>query len=132
MLERLSDHSYYYFLDEFSCYFQISIVPKDQYKTTFTCPHGIFAYRMMPFKLCNAPATFQRCMTSILNEMMGDFMEVFMDDFSVFGDSFDLCLKNLKHILKYCVRANLVLNWEKISFYGKKRIVLGHKISNIG
>nr|GEY32641.1 reverse transcriptase domain-containing protein [Tanacetum cinerariifolium] len=65
-------------------YFQISIDPKDQEKTTFTCPYGTFAYRYTPFGLCNAPGTFQRCMTAIFHDMIEKTMEVFMDDFSVF------------------------------------------------
>ncbi|GJT75481.1 DNA-directed DNA polymerase [Tanacetum coccineum] len=67
-------------------FFQIPIAPEDQEKTTFTCPYGTFAYRRMPFGLCNAPTTFQRCMTAIFHDMVEDFMEVFMDDFSVFGE----------------------------------------------
>ncbi|GKE48341.1 reverse transcriptase domain-containing protein, partial [Tanacetum coccineum] len=81
MLERLSGNEFYCFLDGFSGFFQIPIAPEDQEKTTFTCPYGTFAYRRMPFGLCNAPATFQRCMTAIFYDMVEDFM----DDFSVFG-----------------------------------------------
>nr|GEX68833.1 DNA-directed DNA polymerase [Tanacetum cinerariifolium] len=66
-------------------YFQILIDPKDQEKTTFTCPYGTFAYKRMPFRLCNAPGTFQRCMMAIFHDMIEQTMEVFMDDFSVFG-----------------------------------------------
>ncbi|GJR05625.1 reverse transcriptase domain-containing protein [Tanacetum coccineum] len=84
MLKRLADHDYYCFLDGFSGYFQIPIAPKDQEKTTFTCPYGTFVYRRMPFGLCNASATFQRCMMAIFHELIEDSMEVFMDDFSVF------------------------------------------------
>ncbi|XP_027124316.2 uncharacterized protein [Coffea arabica] len=91
----------------------IAIAPEDQEKTTFTCPFGTFAYRMMPFGLCNAPATFQRCMISIFSEYVERIIEVFMDDFSVYGDSFDDCLDNLTLILKRCIETNLVLNWEK-------------------
>nr|GFB67932.1 reverse transcriptase domain-containing protein [Tanacetum cinerariifolium] len=65
MLERLAGNQYYCFLDGFSSYFQIPIDPKEQEKTTFTCPYGTFAYRRMPFGLCNAPGTFQRCMMAI-------------------------------------------------------------------
>nr|GEV15251.1 retrovirus-related Pol polyprotein [Tanacetum cinerariifolium] len=68
-------------------------------KTTFTCPYGTYAYKRMPFGLCNAPATFQRCMIAIFQDMLETFMEVFMDDFSVFGDSFDSCLANLEQML---------------------------------
>ncbi|CAN6725385.1 unnamed protein product [Malus baccata var. baccata] len=62
MLERLAGYQFYCFLDGYSGYNQIVIAPEDQEKTTFTCPFGTFAYRRMSFGLCNAPATFQRCM----------------------------------------------------------------------
>ena len=65
MLERLCKHTHYYFLDGYYGFSQIPVSAKDQSKTTFTCPFGTFAYRRMPFRLCNAPATFQRCMMEI-------------------------------------------------------------------
>ncbi|CAN6685950.1 unnamed protein product [Malus baccata var. baccata] len=132
MLERLAGHSFYCFLDGYSGYNQIVIAPDDQEKTTFTCPFGTFAYRRMPFGLCNAPATFQRCMVSIFSDFIEKIIEVFMDDFSVFGDSFDRCLENLTLILKRCVETNLVLNWEKCHFMVKQGIVLGHIVSERG
>nr|GEU68399.1 reverse transcriptase domain-containing protein [Tanacetum cinerariifolium] len=88
MLERLAGNQYYCFLNGFSGYFQIPIDPKDQEKTTFTFPYGMFAYRRMPFGLCNAPGTFQRCMMAIFHDMIEKTMEVFMDDLSVFENSF--------------------------------------------
>ncbi|GJX83283.1 reverse transcriptase domain-containing protein [Tanacetum coccineum] len=129
MLERLARNKYYCFLDGFSRYFQIPIDPQDQEKTTFTCPYGTFAYRRMPFGLCNAPGTFQRCMMAIFHDMIEETMEVFMDDFSVFGDSFSSCLFHLDKMLKRCEDTNLVLKWEKCHFMVKEGIVLGHKIS---
>ncbi|CAL2270597.1 unnamed protein product [Prunus armeniaca] len=132
MLERLAGHSHYCFLDGYSGYNQIAIAPEDQEKTTFTCPFGTFAYRRMPFGLCNAPATFQRCMMSIFSDMVERFIEVFMDDFSVFGDSFDQCLHNLSKVLARCEQTNLVLNWEKCHFMVNQGIVLGHVISSKG
>ncbi|KAM1535580.1 hypothetical protein TB1_013771 [Malus domestica] len=132
MLERLAGYAFYCFLDGYSGYNQIVISPEDQEKTTFTCPFGTFAYRRMPFGLCNAPATFQRCMMSIFSDHVEKIIEVFMDDFSVFGDSFDSCLHNLSLILKRCVETNLVLNWEKCHFMVKQGIVLGHIISDKG
>nr|GEU83687.1 reverse transcriptase domain-containing protein [Tanacetum cinerariifolium] len=129
MLERLAENEFYCFLDGFSGYFQIPIDPQDQEKTTFTCPYGTFAYRCMPFGFCNAPGTFQRCMIAIFHDMIEKTMEVFMDDFSVFGDSFYSCLSNLDKMLKRCEDTNLLLNWEKCHFMCKEGIVLGHKVS---
>ncbi|GJT63283.1 reverse transcriptase domain-containing protein [Tanacetum coccineum] len=132
MLERLAGNEYYCFLDGFSGYFQIPIDPNDQEKTTFTCPYGTFAYRRMPFGLCNAPGTFQRCMMAIFHDMIEKMMEVFMDDFLVFGSSFSTCLTHLEKMLKRCEDTNLALNWEKSHFMVKEGIVLGHKISKRG
>nr|GFB11186.1 reverse transcriptase domain-containing protein [Tanacetum cinerariifolium] len=106
--------------------------PKDQEKTTFTCPYGTFAYKRMPFCLCNAPGTFQRCMMAIFHDMIEKTMEVFMDDFSVFGNSFSTCLTNLENMLKRCEDTKLALNWEKSQFMVEDGILLGHKISKKG
>ncbi|GJV81142.1 reverse transcriptase domain-containing protein [Tanacetum coccineum] len=100
LIYPISDSSW---LQDGEWFFQIPIAPEDQEKTIFTCPYGTFAYRRMPFGLCNAPATFQRCMTAIFHDMVEDFMEVFLDDFS-----------------------------EKCHFMVKEGIVLGHKISGVG
>nr|GEY78912.1 reverse transcriptase domain-containing protein [Tanacetum cinerariifolium] len=129
MLERLVRNEYYCFLDGFSGYFQILIDPRDQEKTTFTCPYGTFVYRRMPFGLWNAPGTFQRCMLAIFHDMVEKTMEVFMDDFSVFGNSFENCLSRLDKMLQRCEDTKLCLNWEKSHFMVKEGIVLGHKIS---
>jgi hypothetical protein len=132
MLERLAGQAFYCFLDGYSGYNQIAVAPNDQEKTAFTCPFGIFAYRRMPFGLCNAPATFQWCMLSIFSDMIEKNIEVFMDDFSVFGKSFRQCLFHLNVVLKRCTETNLVLNWEKCHFMVTEGIVLGHKISAKG
>nr|GEX88505.1 reverse transcriptase domain-containing protein [Tanacetum cinerariifolium] len=129
MLKRLAGNQYYCFLDGFSGYFQIPIDLKDQEKTTFTCPYGTFAYRRMHFGLCNATGTFQRCMMAIFHDMIEKTIEVFMDDFSVFRNSFHSCLSHLERMLKRCEDINLCLNWEKSYFMVKKGIVLSHKIS---
>ncbi|KAL4388341.1 hypothetical protein GQ457_09G000150 [Hibiscus cannabinus] len=113
-------------------YNQIAIAPEDQSKTTFTCPYGTFAFRRMPFGLCNAPSTFQRCMTAIFSDLNEDCLEIFMDDFSTFGEDFDNCLSNLEKVLKRCKETNLVLNWEKCHFMVDEGIVLSHKISSKG
>ncbi|XP_042448421.1 uncharacterized protein LOC122033464 [Zingiber officinale] len=132
MLERLAGKTHYCFLDGYSGYFQICIAPEDQEKTTFTCPFGTFAYRRMSFGLCNAPGTFQRCMVSIFADLLEHCMEVFMDDFTVYGSSFDACLDSLSCVLHRCVEKNLVLNFEKCYFMVQHGIVLGHIVSEKG
>ncbi|GJY19474.1 reverse transcriptase domain-containing protein [Tanacetum coccineum] len=122
MLERLAWNKYLCFLDGFSGYFQIPIDPNDQEKTTFTCSFGTYAYRRMPFRLCNAPATFQRCMLAIFHNMIEESVEVFMEDISVFGNSFKICLNNLDKLLQHCKDAHLALNWEKCHFMVKKEL----------
>ncbi|GKF03921.1 reverse transcriptase domain-containing protein, partial [Tanacetum coccineum] len=129
---KLAGYKYFFFLDGFSGYFQIPIDPNDQEKTTFTCPFGTYAYRQMPFGLCNAPATFQRRMLAIFHNMIEESVEVFMDDFSVFRNSFDTCLNNFDKMLQRCKDAHLVLNWEKCHFMVKEGIVLRHKVSSAG
>ena len=91
ILERVAGHSYYCFLDGYSGYYQIPIALEDQEKTTFTCLFGTFAFKRKPFGLCNAPTTFERCMLSILTYMIEHCLEVFMDDLTVFENSFDDC-----------------------------------------
>ncbi|GJZ24395.1 reverse transcriptase domain-containing protein [Tanacetum coccineum] len=116
MLERLAGNEYYCFLDGFSGYFQIPIDPKDQEKTTFTCPYGTFAYRRMPFGLCNAPGTFQRCMMAIFHDMMKKDDGCFpWNDFSVF-----------RIILSH----RLALNWKK-AILCEEGIVLRHKFAEM-
>jgi hypothetical protein len=100
MLERLSKHSHFCYLDDYSGFSHIPVHKDDQEKTNFTCPFGTFAYRRMPFGLCNASATFQRCMNAIFVDYIEKIMGVFMDDFSVYGNSFDNCLFNLNKVLQ--------------------------------
>ena len=86
----------------------------------------------MPFGLCNVPGTFQRCMMSIFSDLAEEVMEIFMDDFTVYGSSFEQCLLNLGTILQRCKDKNLALNWEKCHFMVAEEIVLGHMISAVG
>ena len=132
LLERVSGHPFYCFLDGYSGYLQVEIATDDQDKTTFTCLFGTYAYRRMPFSLCNAPSTFQRCMLSIFSDMVKRIMEVYMDDITVYGESFDECLIHLGTVLHRCIEKNLVLNWEKFHFMVNQGIVLGHVISEKG
>ena len=123
MLNRLARHPYFCFLDGYLGYNQISIASENLDKTTFTCPYGTFHFIRMPFGLCNAPTTFQRCVMSIFSDLVEEGMEIFMDDFSVYGSSFELCLKNLETVLQRCQDKNIALNWEKCHLMVTKGIV---------
>ena len=93
MLDSLVGHSHYCFLDGYFGYNQNSIAPEDLEKTTFTNPYGTFSFRRMPFGLCSASATFQRCMMSMFSDLVEEAMGIFMDDFSIYGSNFENCLK---------------------------------------
>ena len=110
MLDWLGGHSYYCFLDGYFAYNKIAIALENQEKTTFTCPYDTFAFRRMPFGLCNAPATFQRCMMSMFSDLVEEAMEILMDDFSVYGSNFEHCVENLETLLQRCQDKNLALN----------------------
>lgn len=86
----------------------------------FTCPFGAFSYKRMEFGLYKAPTTFQRCMLAIFVDLVEKCIEVFMDDFLVFGTSYDLCLINLELVSKRCVESNLILNCENVISWSKK------------
>ena len=99
LLERISGHPFYCFLEGYSGYFQIEIDAEDQDKTTFTCSFGTYAYRRMPFALCNVPATFQCCMLNIFSDLVERIMEVYMNDVIVYEGSFEECLITLETVL---------------------------------
>jgi len=100
VLDSLSGMKLLSFLDGFNGYNQIKIAPQDQDKTTFTSPWLNFAYRVLPFGLCNAPTTFQRLVIGIFSNMINDSMEIFMDDFTPYGVSFEESLQNLEKVLQ--------------------------------
>jgi hypothetical protein len=93
MLVRLANHSVFCYRDHYSGYNKIPIDPDDQNKTTFTCPYGTFTYKRMSFGLCNAPASFQMCMMVIFSNLIEKVMEMFADDFLVYGKTFENCLQ---------------------------------------
>jgi hypothetical protein len=132
VLDSLSGKKFFSFLDGFSGYNQIKIAPQDQDKTTFTSPWGNFSYRVLPFGLCNAPATFQRAVIGIFFDMINDSMEIFMDDFTPYGVSFEEALQNLKKVLNRCIQSNLSLSIKKCHMMMSEGVVLGHFISSQG
>jgi transposase InsO family protein len=132
VLDNLAGKKYFSFLDGFSGYNQIQIAPQDQDKTTFTSPWGTFSYKVLPFGLCNAPATFQRAVIGIFSDMVNDCMEIFMDDFTPYGTDFEDALSNLEKVLKRCKQSHLSLSTEKCHMMMREGVVLGHFISYAG
>jgi len=114
MLDRLAGHECYYFWT--STQDTIRSPAEDQEMTMFTCTFGTFGYQRMLFGLCNSPATFQRCMLSLFSDMVECFLEIFMDDFSIYRDSFDQCLHHLELVLQRCKEKNLTLNRKNFHF----------------
>jgi hypothetical protein len=132
VLDTLAGKKYFSFLDGFSGYNQIQIAPEDQDKTTFTCPWGTYTYRVLPFGLCNAPATFQCVVLGIFSDLIHDCVEVYMDDFTVYGNTFKEALENLEKVLIRCQETNLALSNEKCFMLQTEGIVLGHCVSSAG
>ena len=123
---------YFSFFDGFSGYNQIQISPEDQDKTTFTYPWGTYSYRVLPFGLCKVPATFQRAVLAIFSNLTNDCVEVYMDDFAVYGDDFQQALDNSEKVLVRCKETNLSLNHEKSRMLLTEGIFLGHHIFGTG
>jgi len=93
MFGRLARRSHYCFLDGYLGYNQAPIALEDQEKTIFTCPFGAYAFKRVLFRLCNAPATFQRCMMSTFFEFITKIMELFMDNFTL----------HVIHLISVCI-----------------------------
>ena len=132
VLDGLARKNLFSFLDSFSGYNKIQIIPEDQDKTTFTCPWGTFSYRVLPFGLCNAPATFQRVVLCIFSELVHDSVKIYMDDFTPYGDEFQEDLSNLGKVLRRCIKMHLSLSPEKCEFLKRAGVLLGHSISQVG
>nr|GFC51874.1 reverse transcriptase domain-containing protein [Tanacetum cinerariifolium] len=128
MLEKLAGNEFCYFLDGFQDIFKFLLIYKTKKK--------LLSHALMEPSCTDACplacVMLQRCMISIFHDMIEKTMEVFMDDFLVFGDNFSSCLTNLDKMLNRCEETNLVLNWEKCHFMCREGIVLGHKISKFG
>ena len=131
ILDKVAGSKRFSFLDGYAGYNKIHIKKEDQSKTTFTTDWGTFAFCRMPFGLTGAPATFQRAMTTIFKDFLRDFMEVFIDDFCVYGSSEDHP-EHLRKTFERCRWVGLSLQAEKCFLAMTKGILLGHKISKRG
>ncbi|RVW40135.1 Retrovirus-related Pol polyprotein from transposon 17.6 [Vitis vinifera] len=131
VLERVSGHPFYCFLDGYSGYFQIEIDVEDQENHFYMSIWNI-CLQKNAFWFMQCTCNIQRCMLSIFSDMVERIMEVFMDDITVYGGTFEECLVNLEAVLHRCIEKDLVLNWEKCHFMVRQGIVLGHIISEKG
>jgi hypothetical protein len=132
VLDTLSGKKYFSFLDGYRRYIQILIAPEDQDKTTFTFSWGTYVYRFLPFGLCNAPATLKRAVLGIFVDLIHDCVEVYMDDFIVYGNNYQESLDNIKKVLIRCQEMNMSLSHEKCKMLLTKGVVLGHHVSSEG
>ena len=132
VLDTLAGKKLFSFLDGFSGHNQIQISPEDQDKTTLSCPWGTFAYRVLPFGLCNAPTTFQRAILNIFSYLINEGFEVYMDDFTPYGDDFEPALQTLEKVLQRCIATRLYLSHEKCHMMMTKGLILGHYILAAG
>lgn len=98
----------------------------------FTCPWDTYAYRVLHFGLCNSPPTFQRAILAIFAALVNDYVEVYMDDFTVYESTYDEALQNLDRVLEVCEENQLSLSHEKCLIMVEQGIVLGHHISSEG
>lgn len=119
MLKRIAGHEFYYFLDSYSGYNQIAITLKDQEKITFTCSYGTFAFKRVPCGLCNVLPIFSVAWWHYVIIILKRLWKIFMNDFCVFGLSYDNCLHNLNLILQRYEQTKLVI-LENMSFHSKE------------
>jgi hypothetical protein len=126
------DKKFFSFLDNFNGYNQIQIAPEDQEKNTFTCPWGTFSYRVLLFGICNAPATFQQDILGIFFDLVNESLDIYMDDFTPYGDTFDMALANLEKVLKHCKETHIYLSTKKFHMMMDEGVVLTHYISSVG
>ena len=131
ILDAISGHESYSFLDGFLGYNQVKIAKEDQLKTTFTTDWGTYAYMVMPFGLCNAPTTFQCVMTQAFQKYLRISNEIFLDDFCTFSSRKEH-LDWLGKCLDQCDQFGISLNLEKCTFRVPSRKLLGHIVSKAG
>ena len=132
ILDCLTGNSWFCTLDLKSGYWQVSLDPKDREKTAFSIGNGLWQFTVMPFGLCNAPATFERLMERVLEGLISKKCFVYLDDVIVFGKNFKEMMLNLKEVFIQLKRANLKVNPSKCSFLKREVKYLGHVISAEG
>src|SRR5690606_4236607 len=131
-LDTLHGASYFSSLDLRSGYWQVPMHPDDKEKTAFLTPDGLYHFKVMPFGLSNAPATFERLMDSVLRNLKWTICLCYLDDILVFSSSFEEHLHRLRVVLSALSRAGLQLNSKKCHFGMQEVNVLGHVVNAEG
>lgn len=126
ILDQLAGNSWFSTLDLKSGYWQVGLHPDDKEKTAFSVGNGLWQFTVMPFGLCNAPATFERLMEKVLREVLFKICYVYLDDVIVFSKTFEEMIKNLGKVFLRFRSANLKINPKKCSLFGRKVKYLGH------
>ena len=131
-LDTLAGSSWFTTLDLLSGYWQVDIAESDRDKTAFATREGLFHFNVMPFGLCNAPATFQRLMDMVLAGLLWDVCLVYLDDVIIMGRDFQSHLNNIGMVLERLREAGLKVKPAKCVFFKKEVSFLGHVVSNKG
>jgi hypothetical protein len=133
-LDSLSGHKWFSTLDLKSGYWQVEISPEDKEKTAFITGsgQGLWQFKVMPFGLCNAPATFERLMETVLRGLSYEACLVYLDDIIIVGRDFEDHLGNLRKVLNRLRESNLKLNAKKCNLFRRQVTYLGHIISDRG
>ncbi|GBN12768.1 Retrovirus-related Pol polyprotein from transposon 297, partial [Araneus ventricosus] len=131
-LDALNGSQWFTTLDLKSGYWQVEVRPEDREKTAFTTGQGLWQFKVMPFGLCNAPATFERLMETVLRGLSSEACLVYLDDIIIVGRTFEEHLSNLRKVFQRLQNANLKLSPKKCRFFQKEVTYLGHVISAEG
>ena len=117
-------------LDLFSGYHQVPMYPEHQDLTCFTTLYGNYNFKVMPFGLCNAPATFQREMNRIFFDLIGNCVFIYIDDLVAFSNSWEQHVKDLEKVFTISMNNKLKINIEKCKFFQEEVELLGHILSS--
>uniref|UniRef100_W8B595 RNA-directed DNA polymerase n=1 Tax=Ceratitis capitata TaxID=7213 RepID=W8B595_CERCA len=131
-LDSLTGTEWFSTLDLKSGYWQVEMSEEDKEKTAFSVGNGLWQFTVMPFGLCNAPATFERLMDHVLKGLHWKTCLVYLDDIIVLGKSFDEHLRNLEEVFQRVAGAGLKLSPKKCSLFKKEVNYLGHQVTTKG
>ena len=131
-LEQMSAAKWFLTLDLCSGYWQLEAKPEDRHKTAFATRKGLFQFRVLPFGLCNAPATFERLMETVLAGLQWDICLIYLDDIIVFAKTFEDMLQNLSSVFDRLISAGLKLKPRKCTLFAPEVEFLGHVVSKEG